>query len=78
MKLLLTNYPAMQVTALRALTSWPLVCQYLGWRGAFGKVLKVRWPSQCLHCLRCLGGFAPRSLPISHAPLIAFMNRRQY
>lgn len=49
MKLLAVTYPALQVTALRALSSLPLVCLYLGWRGAFGAVLRVRWP---LHLLR--------------------------
>ncbi len=49
MKLLSATYPAMQVTALRALSSLPLVCLYLLYRGAFKQVLKVRWP---LHFLR--------------------------
>jgi drug/metabolite transporter (DMT)-like permease len=55
MKLLSADYPALQVTALRALTSLPLVCLYLAWRGAFGKVLRVRWP---LHLLRGALGIA--------------------
>ncbi len=49
MKLLSAHYPAMQVTALRALSSLPLVCLYLLYRGAFKNLLKVRWP---LHVLR--------------------------
>lgn len=49
MKLLSAHYPPMQVTALRALSSLPLVCLYLLYRGAFKNVLKVRWP---LHLLR--------------------------
>lgn len=49
MKLLSEHYPAMQVTALRALSSLPLVCLYLLYRGAFKNVLQVRWP---LHVLR--------------------------
>lgn len=49
MKLLSETYPAMQVTALRALSSLPLVCLYLLYRGAFKQVLKVRWP---LHVFR--------------------------
>lgn len=55
MKLLSATYPALQVTALRALSSLPLVCAYLGWRGAFGRVLRVRWP---LHLLRGALGIA--------------------
>lgn len=55
MKLLSETYPAMQVTALRALTSLPLVCLYLWYRGAFRRVLKVRWS---LHLLRGALGIA--------------------
>lgn len=55
MKLLSETYPAMQVTALRALSSLPLVCLYLLYRGAFKNVMKVRWP---LHFLRGALGIA--------------------
>jgi drug/metabolite transporter (DMT)-like permease len=48
MKLLSARYPAMQVAALRALSSLPLVCAYLAWRGAFGSIMAVRWPLQLL------------------------------
>ncbi|MET3132444.1 drug/metabolite transporter (DMT)-like permease [Oxalobacteraceae bacterium GrIS 1.11] len=59
MKLLSAHYPAMQVTALRALSSLPLVCLYLAWRGAFKGVLKVRWS---LHFLRGALGVAMLTL----------------
>lgn len=59
MKLLSATYPALQVTALRALSSLPLVCAYLGWRGAFGRLLQVRWP---LHLLRGALGIAMLTL----------------
>lgn len=49
MKLLAAHYPAMQVAALRGLSSLPLVLLYIGWRGAFGTMFKVRWP---MHVLR--------------------------
>ncbi len=49
LKLLSTRFPAMQVAALRALTSLPLVLAYVGWRGAFGSMFRVRLP---LHALR--------------------------
>src|SRR5471032_2540286 len=49
MKILSAHYPAMQVTALRALSSLPLVCAYVAYRGAFDSILKVRWP---LHLFR--------------------------
>nr|WP_315394881.1 DMT family transporter [uncultured Duganella sp.] len=46
MKLLSAHYPAMQVTALRALSSLPLLCGYILYRGAFGRIFRVRWPMQ--------------------------------
>jgi drug/metabolite transporter (DMT)-like permease len=49
MKLLAAEFPPMQVAALRGLSSLPLVCAYVAWRGAFGSVLRIRWP---LHILR--------------------------
>lgn len=49
MKLLAAHYPSMQVAALRSLSSLPLVCAYVAWRGDFGTILQVRpW----LHLLR--------------------------
>jgi drug/metabolite transporter (DMT)-like permease len=59
MKLLAAHYPAMQVAALRGLTSLPLVLAYVGWRGGFSSVFKVRWP---LHILRGVLGIAMLSL----------------
>ncbi len=55
MKLLTEHYPAMQVAALRGLCSLPLVLAYIGWRGAFHSMFKVRWP---LHVLRGVLGVA--------------------
>ena len=55
MKVLSSHYPAMQVTAMRALSSLPLLCGYLAYRGAFRKVLKIRWP---MHLLRGALGIA--------------------
>src|SRR5450830_1087240 len=59
MKLLSAVYPAMQVAALRALTSLPLVLAYVGWRGAFGSMFKVRWG---MHLMRGVLGIAMLSL----------------
>lgn len=53
MKLLSARYPAMQVAALRALCSLPLVAAYLAWRGAYAGIFQVRWP---MHLLRALLG----------------------
>lgn len=59
MKLLAAEFPPMQVASLRCLASLPLVCAYVGWRGAFGTVLKVRWS---LHLLRGAIGIAMLAL----------------
>src|SRR4051812_24671551 len=59
MKLLTGHYPAMQVAALRALTSLPLICAYAAWRGAFKSVLRIRWP---MHLLRGVLGIAMLAL----------------
>jgi len=59
MKLLASTYPSMQVAALRALVSLPLVFIYVGWRGGYRGALKVRWP---LHLLRGALGIAMLSL----------------
>lgn len=59
MKLLSAHYPAMQVTALRALSSLPLVCAYVAYRGAFGRILKVRWS---LHLFRGVLGISMLTL----------------
>ncbi len=78
LKLLSPHYPALQVAALRALSSLPLVIAYVAWRGAFGSLLKVRWP---LHILRgflgigmlSLFAFALRELPLAEAYTIFFV-----
>lgn len=59
MKMLSAHYPAMQVAALRSLSSLPLVCGYLVWRGAHRSILNVRWS---LHLLRATIGIAMLSL----------------
>ena len=59
MKLLAEGFPAMQVAALRALSSLPLVCAYVAWRGGFRSILRVRWP---LHWLRAVIGIVMLAL----------------
>lgn len=59
MKLLAEHYPALQVAALRGLSSLPLVLVYVAWRGAFGSMFKVRWS---MHLLRGVLGVAMLSL----------------
>ncbi len=53
MKVLSAHYPAVQVTALRALCSLPLLCAYIAYRGAFGRLLHVRWS---MHVFRAVLG----------------------
>jgi drug/metabolite transporter (DMT)-like permease len=59
MKLLAAHYPAMQVTALRALSSLPLVIAYVAWRGAFAAIFQVTWK---MHLFRGALGIAMLSL----------------
>ena len=59
MKLLSAHYPALQVAALRSLSSLPLVCAWLLWRGGLRSSLRVRWP---LHLLRAVIGIVMLSL----------------
>jgi len=53
MKVLSARYPAMQVTALRALSSLPLVFAYIVYRKALGRIFKVRWH---MHLFRAVLG----------------------
>ena len=78
LKLLSADYPAMQVAALRALTSLPLVLAYVGWRGAFATMFKVRWPVQLLRgglgiAMLFLFAFGIQSLSLAEAYSIFFI-----
>lgn len=55
MKLLSQRYPAIQVAALRSLTSLPLIIVYVGVRVGYGDIFRIRWP---LHILRAVLGIA--------------------
>ncbi|MEW6763992.1 MAG: DMT family transporter [Pseudomonadota bacterium] len=55
MKLLSQRYPAIQVAALRSLTSLPLIIVYVGVKVGYGGIFKIRWP---LHILRAVLGIA--------------------
>ena len=78
LKMLVPHYPAMQVAAMRALCSLPLVIAYVLWRGALPRLWRVRWP---LHLLRgalgitmlSLFAFALRDLALSEADAIFFI-----
>lgn len=78
MKLLSAEFPAMQVAALRSLSSLPLVCVYVAWRGGFRSIMRVRWP---LHLLRAAIGivmlalfaYGVRNLSLAEAYTIFFI-----
>jgi drug/metabolite transporter (DMT)-like permease len=83
MKLLSAEFPAMQVAALRALASLPLVCIWVAWRGGFRRggarsIMQVRWP---LHLMRAAIGivmlalfaFGVRGLSLAEAYTIFFV-----
>ena len=78
MKLLSAEFPAMQVAALRSLSSLPLVCVYVAWRGGFRSITKIRWP---LHLLRAAIGivmlalfaYGVRDLSLAEAYTIFFI-----
>jgi drug/metabolite transporter (DMT)-like permease len=78
LKLLSPHYPALQVAAMRAMASLPLVALYVAWRGALPTLLKIRWP---LHLLRgglgiamlSLFAFGLRGLPMADAYAIFFV-----
>jgi drug/metabolite transporter (DMT)-like permease len=78
LKLLAAHYPPMQVAALRALSSLPLVGVYVAWRGAFTSLWRVRWR---LHGLRGVLGigmlaafaYGLRELPLAEAYSIFFV-----
>lgn len=69
MKRLAGEFPAIQVTALRALSSLPLILLYVFWRGAWASLWRVRWP---LHLFRIGLGVAMLTLfayALKHLPL---------
>jgi drug/metabolite transporter (DMT)-like permease len=78
MKLLAAHYPPMQVTAMRAMSSLPLVCAWVLWRGKLGTLLRVRWP---LHLLRavlgigmlCTFAYALKRLPLADTYSLFFI-----
>ena len=78
LKLLSPHYPALQVAAMRAFSSLPLVIAFVAWRGAFHTLVRVRWP---LHLLRGVLGigmlslfaFGLRHLPLAEAYSIFFI-----
>lgn len=78
LKVLTPHYPAMQLTALRGLSSLPLVLIWVMLDGGLGQLLRVRWS---LHLLRgvlsivMLGSFvyALRTLPLAETYSLFFV-----
>jgi drug/metabolite transporter (DMT)-like permease len=79
MKGLTADFPPMQVTALRAMSSLPLILLYVHWRGAWASLWRVRWP---LHLLRVGLGvlmltlfiYAIKRLPLTEAYAIFYIS----
>lgn len=79
MKHLAAAYPPIQVTALRAMSSLPLILLYVHWRGAWAGLWRVRWP---LHLLRVVLGvtmlflfaYALKRLPLTEAYALFYIS----
>lgn len=78
LKWLSPHYPAIQITAMRAIASLPFVIVYVAIRGSAASLFKVRWS---LHLLRGFLGigmlalftFGLKSLPLSEAYSLFFI-----
>ncbi len=78
LKWLSPHYPALQVTAMRAIASLPFVIVYIFLRGSAASLLAIRWP---LHILRGVLGismlalftYGLKSLPLSEAYSLFFI-----
>jgi drug/metabolite transporter (DMT)-like permease len=79
MKRLAADFPAIQVTALRAMSSLPLILLYVHWRGAWASLWRIRWP---LHLFRIglgvamltLFAFALKRLPLTEAYALFYIS----
>ena len=79
MKRLAADFPAIQVTALRAMSSLPLILLYVHWRGAWSSLWRIRWP---LHLFRIglgvamltLFAFALKRLPLTEAYALFYIS----
>jgi drug/metabolite transporter (DMT)-like permease len=79
MKRLAGEFPAIQVTALRAMSSLPLILLYVHWRHAWPSLWRIRWP---LHLFRIglgvamlsLFAFALKRLPLTEAYALFYIS----
>lgn len=69
LKELSAHYPALQVTALRSLASWPLVALWVCLSVGPRALLRVRWPLHLLRGLISLATLTVFILGIRHLPL---------
>lgn len=78
LKILAPHYPALQVTAIRALAALPIIVVWVGLTSSFRDLLRVRFP---LHLTRAVIGismlatftFGVRHLPLADAYSIFFL-----
>jgi drug/metabolite transporter (DMT)-like permease len=78
MKLLSAQFPAMQVAALRSLSSLPLVFAWVAWRGRMRTMLDVAWPLQLLRAgigigILSLFAFGLKQLSLASAYSVFFI-----
>lgn len=78
LKELAAHYPALQVTALRALASWPLVAAWALWHTGPRGLLRVRWPLQLLRAVLFIVTLTTfiagvRTLPLTTAYTLFFV-----
>lgn len=78
LKWLSPHYPAIQITAMRAMASLPFVVIYVLIRRSAGSLLKVRWSLHLLRgvlgiCMLALFTYGLKALPLSEAYSLFFI-----
>ncbi|WP_343039934.1 DMT family transporter [Tepidicella baoligensis] len=78
LKVLSGHYAALQVATMRGMVALPLVFAYLSWRGAWGKVWRLRWPLHLLRGVLAVGmlgmfTYGVRGLPLANAYTLFFV-----
>jgi drug/metabolite transporter (DMT)-like permease len=78
LKLLSTRYPALQVAALRGCVALPLILLWIGWRGSWHTLWRIRWGLHLLRGLLAIGmltlfTFGLKALPLATAYTLFFV-----
>jgi len=78
LKWLSPHYPAIQITAMRAIASLPFVIVYVAIRGSAVSLFKIRWSLHLLRgflgiCMLALFTYGLKSLPLSEAYSLFFI-----